>query len=125
LLPAGFARLYPYRPPLAVDTFQSTPLPYGIVEDATEDLPYTPYECEQIAQLYHIRDTQRLKGRHQATVNNYQRLARIVQGIHIQIVFLKGVSSQNYLCNARDAPSVTDDEAYLFASNRRCNCLRV
>jgi CHAT domain-containing protein len=70
------------RPPLSVDTFQSTPLPYGIVEDATEDLPCTLYECEQIAQLYHIPNSQRLKGRHQATVNNYQHLARSVQGIH-------------------------------------------
>jgi pentatricopeptide repeat protein len=70
------------RPPLSVDTFQSTPLPYGIVEDATEDLPCTSYECEQIAQLYHIPDSQRLKGRRQATVKNYQLLARFVQSIH-------------------------------------------
>jgi CHAT domain-containing protein len=70
------------RPPVVFETSQETRLPYGLVEDATEDLPCTAYECQQIAQLYHIPDAQHLKGRHQATVTNYQHLARTVQGIH-------------------------------------------
>jgi CHAT domain-containing protein/tetratricopeptide (TPR) repeat protein len=70
------------RPHINVETCHGTSLQYGIVEDATEDLPCTSYECEQIAQLYHIPDAQRLKGRRQATVKNYQLLARFVQSIH-------------------------------------------
>ncbi len=57
-------------------------LTYGTIEDATEDLPFASFECEQIAQLYNIPDSQRLKGRSQATVSNYRQLAKQVQVIH-------------------------------------------
>jgi len=54
----------------------------GTVEDATGDLPCASFEGEQLALLYSIPDNQRLKGRHQATVNNYRELARTVQILH-------------------------------------------
>ena len=54
-------------------------LTYGTIEDATEDLPFASFECEQIAQLYNIPDSQRLKGRSQATVSNYRQLVKQVQ----------------------------------------------
>lgn len=49
-------------------------LVYGIVEDATEDLYFTKFECEQIANLYQINQDLRLKGKQEATVNNYRQL---------------------------------------------------
>jgi len=56
-------------------------LTYGIVEDATEDLPCATFEAEKVAQLCNIPDEQRLRGRSQATVNNYRKLAKQVQAI--------------------------------------------
>jgi CHAT domain-containing protein len=47
---------------------------YGVVEDATEDLPCASFEGEQIARLYNIPDSLRLKGRSQATISHYRRL---------------------------------------------------
>jgi len=64
------------RPQLEAD------LNYGIVEDATEDLPLAAFECEQIAQLYNIPGSLRLKGRQSATVENYRQLVKQVQGLH-------------------------------------------
>lgn len=49
-------------------------LVYGIVEDATEDLSFTNFECDQIANLYQIPNHLRLKGKQEATVNNYRQL---------------------------------------------------
>ncbi|NER35692.1 MAG: tetratricopeptide repeat protein [Oscillatoria sp. SIO1A7] len=63
------------RPPAIVSK-------YGTVEDATEDLPCARFEGERIARLYDIPASQRLQGRRQATVSNYQRLARQVQSLH-------------------------------------------
>ncbi|HEY9862360.1 MAG TPA: CHAT domain-containing tetratricopeptide repeat protein [Candidatus Obscuribacterales bacterium] len=56
-------------------------LSYGIVEDATEDLPCACFEGEQLAQLYNIPKQQRLRGSSQATVNNYRQLVKQVQAI--------------------------------------------
>ncbi|MCP2729133.1 CHAT domain-containing protein [Limnofasciculus baicalensis] len=53
----------------------------GIVEDATEDLIFTRYECETIAKSYKVAPEMRLQGR-QATVNNYKTLAKQVQILH-------------------------------------------
>ena len=53
----------------------------GLVEDASEDLPYTTYECETIASKYNINPSQRLQ-RHQATVNGYRQLASQVSILH-------------------------------------------
>ncbi|NES00746.1 MAG: CHAT domain-containing protein, partial [Symploca sp. SIO1B1] len=53
----------------------------GIVEDATEDLPFTNFECETLAQIYQVPSEQRLQGR-KATVKSYQKLAQQVQILH-------------------------------------------
>jgi len=53
----------------------------GIVEDATEDLPFTNFECETLAQIYEVPPEQRLQGRN-ATVKSYQKLAQQVQILH-------------------------------------------
>lgn len=55
---------------------------YGIVENAAEDLPYSTFEGEKIARLYNIADSQRLVGRHRATVNNYRQLHQQVNILH-------------------------------------------
>ncbi|MBE9003855.1 tetratricopeptide repeat protein [Fortiea sp. LEGE XX443] len=55
---------------------------YGIVEDATEDLPYASWEGEQLANLYNIPNNQRLKGSQEASVSNYRQLIQKVQVIH-------------------------------------------
>jgi CHAT domain-containing protein len=56
-------------------------LVYGTVEDATEDLPFSSFEGEEIAKLHGISDDRRLRGHRQATVNNYQQLVKQVQAI--------------------------------------------
>lgn len=58
-----------------------TILSYGTVEDATEDLPCSSFEGDRIAQMYSIPSHLRLKGRREATVNNYRQLIEQVQGI--------------------------------------------
>jgi|JFJP01.1.fsa_nt_gi Uncharacterized protein conserved in bacteria len=55
---------------------------YGIVEDATEDLPYANWEGEKLATLYNIPNHQHLKGRQQASISNYRKLLQTVQVIH-------------------------------------------
>ncbi|MBR8826780.1 MAG: CHAT domain-containing protein [Gomphosphaeria aponina SAG 52.96 = DSM 107014] len=55
---------------------------FGIVEDATEDLPFTNYECETIAQMYQIPEEYRLKWSEKATVNNYQKLLPLISSLH-------------------------------------------
>ncbi len=57
-------------------------LTYGTVEDATEDLPFASFEGEQIARLYNIPESDRLKGRSQCTKSNYSQLASRVQVLH-------------------------------------------
>ncbi|XZO03765.1 MAG: CHAT domain-containing protein [Microcoleus sp.] len=53
---------------------------YGIVENATDDLYFTPFECEQIAEIVTV--TERLKGSQQAKVTAYRNLAQNVNVIH-------------------------------------------
>jgi CHAT domain-containing protein len=57
-------------------------LDYGIVEDATEDLPYASWEGEQLATLYDIPNHLHLKGNQQASVSNYRELLQKIQVIH-------------------------------------------
>ncbi|MEZ2239203.1 CHAT domain-containing protein [Microcoleus sp.] len=53
---------------------------YGIVENATDDLYFTPFECEQIATI--VPEPERLKGSKEATVAEYRNLAQNVNVIH-------------------------------------------
>ncbi|WP_293102841.1 CHAT domain-containing tetratricopeptide repeat protein, partial [Moorena sp. SIO3I6] len=53
----------------------------GIVEDATEDLPFTSFECKTLAEMYHVPGEQRLQGRN-ATVKSYHTLAQQVHILH-------------------------------------------
>ncbi|BAY34944.1 TPR repeat-containing protein (plasmid) [Nostoc carneum NIES-2107] len=55
---------------------------YGTVEDATDDLPCASFEGEQLAKLYNIPHSQRLRGSIQATKANYRQLAEQVQVLH-------------------------------------------
>ncbi|MEQ9624481.1 CHAT domain-containing protein [Coleofasciculus chthonoplastes] len=64
---------------------QRPPIPnqptMGIVEDATEDLFFSRYECETLAQSYSVSADKRLQGR-KATVTEYKTLASQVQILH-------------------------------------------
>ncbi|NEO61233.1 MAG: CHAT domain-containing protein, partial [Moorea sp. SIO4G2] len=53
----------------------------GIVEDATEDLPFASFECKTLAEMYQVPAEQRLQGRN-ATVKSYQTLAQQVHILH-------------------------------------------
>ncbi|MEG4210946.1 CHAT domain-containing tetratricopeptide repeat protein [Microcoleus sp. S13_B4] len=55
-------------------------LKYGIVENATDDLYFTPFECEQIAEI--VTKPERLKGSQEATVAAYRNLAQKVNIMH-------------------------------------------
>ncbi|WP_293366907.1 CHAT domain-containing protein [Microcoleus sp. CAWBG50] len=63
------------RPPLHAQLIM------GIVEDATEDLPFTRYECETLAKTYQIPSTRRLQGK-DATIDSVKHLLRQVQILH-------------------------------------------
>jgi CHAT domain-containing protein len=54
----------------------------GTIEDADNSLLGARYEGEQIAALYNIPDTNRLRGSSQATVTNYRELLARVNRIH-------------------------------------------
>jgi CHAT domain-containing protein len=53
----------------------------GIVADATEDLPFTPFECEIIAQAHQVPASRYLRGK-QATVDQYKTLLQTVGRLH-------------------------------------------
>ena len=53
---------------------------YGIVENATDDLYFTPFECEEINKIVPVKE--HLKGREQATVTNYRNLVKTVNILH-------------------------------------------
>ncbi|MEG4630764.1 CHAT domain-containing protein, partial [Microcoleus sp. AR_TQ3_B6] len=53
---------------------------YGIVENATDDLYFTPFECEEINKIVPVKE--HLKGREQATVANYRNLVKTVNILH-------------------------------------------
>ena len=53
----------------------------GIVEDATEDLPFTRYECQTLAKNYQIPPMRRLQGK-DATIDSVKHLLRQVQILH-------------------------------------------
>lgn len=53
----------------------------GIVENATNDLPFSGYECQAIATTYSVPETLHLRG-DRATPTNYRHLAQQVQLLH-------------------------------------------
>jgi len=53
---------------------------YGIVENATDDLYFTPFECQEINKIVPVKE--HLKGRKQATVANYRGLVKTVNVLH-------------------------------------------
>ncbi|MEG3929545.1 CHAT domain-containing protein, partial [Microcoleus sp. T3_D1] len=53
---------------------------YGIVENATDDLYFTPFECEQVAQI--VPEPERLKGSKEAKVAAYRNLIQKVNVMH-------------------------------------------
>ncbi len=64
------------------DKIESSDRSYGIVENATDDLPCASFEGEQLAKLYEIPSVQRLRGSNQATKARYRQLAEQVQVLH-------------------------------------------
>lgn len=61
---------------------QLSEINYGTAENADGTLPGAEFECEQIANLYSIPPERRLRGRSEATVNNYRQLLTRVQVLH-------------------------------------------
>ncbi|TRU39685.1 MAG: CHAT domain-containing protein [Microcystis aeruginosa Ma_MB_S_20031200_S102] len=59
---------------------QPSPHTLGIVENTTEDLPYTPLECEWVAQTWNVPRQRRLQGR-TVTPDSYQQLLKQVQAL--------------------------------------------
>ena len=47
---------------------------YGIVENTKNDLPYTPTECQLVAQIYGVAPQHHLKGSKEATKAKYKKL---------------------------------------------------
>ncbi len=68
------------RPKL--ETLDINSLQYGTVEDSQDNLPFTRYECEQIAQFFDIPPERRLIGSNQATRKNYRQLAQQINVLH-------------------------------------------
>ena len=58
-----------------------TSVAYATVEDATEDLPCSSFEGEQLSNLFRIPTERRLKGHRQATVENYRQLIKKIEVI--------------------------------------------
>ena len=55
---------------------------YGTIEDADGTLPGAGFEGHQIAELFQIQPEYRLRGKTQASIQNYQRLLTQVTNIH-------------------------------------------
>ncbi len=81
------------------------PQQYGTVENATEDLPFAAIEGDAIAQIFQIRDTDRLRGSHQATIEQYKELLGRVNSVvschHAQSRLDKPLESALLLANNR------------------------
>ncbi|ELP52439.1 hypothetical protein O53_5334 [Microcystis aeruginosa TAIHU98] len=65
---------------LCQERSQPTPDTLGIVENTTEDLPYTPLECEWVAQTWNVPRQRRLQGR-TVTPDSYLQLLKQVQAL--------------------------------------------
>ena len=65
---------------LCQERSQPSPHTLGIVENTTEDLPYTPLECEWVAQTWNVPRQRRLQGR-TVTPDSYLQLLKQVQAL--------------------------------------------
>lgn len=65
-----------------VGTFNEISLQYGTVEDAEDNLAFTRFEGEKLAEMYNIPPEKRLIGSSQATCENYRQLAQQIQVLH-------------------------------------------
>ncbi len=65
---------------LCQERSQPTPHTLGIVENTTEDLPYTPLECEWVAQTWNVPRQRRLQGR-TVTPDSYLQLLKQLQAL--------------------------------------------
>jgi CHAT domain-containing protein len=78
---------------------------YGTIENATEDLPFAEIEGETIAQLFSIKDTDRLLGSEQVTVDKYKDLLGRVNSVaschHAQSRLDNPLESALILANGR------------------------
>jgi CHAT domain-containing protein len=78
---------------------------YGTVENATEDLPFAAIEGDAIAKIFQIQDTDRLRGSHQATIEQYKELLGRVNSVaschHAQSRLDKPLESALLLANDR------------------------
>jgi CHAT domain-containing protein len=54
---------------------------YGTVENATEDLPFAEIEGDAIARIFQVKDTDRLRGSQQATIEQYKDLLGRVNSV--------------------------------------------
>ncbi|MBD1859642.1 MULTISPECIES: CHAT domain-containing protein [Leptolyngbya] len=77
-----------------VDRPALTPTDHSTVENATDDLPCTPFEGQVIADLLNIQSDRRLQGSRQARVQNYRTL---IQNTH-------GILSSHHAQSRLDAP---------------------
>jgi CHAT domain-containing protein len=81
------------------------PQQYGTVENATEDLPFAAIEGDAIAQIFQIKDTDRLRGSQQATIEQYKELLGRVNSVaschHAQSRLDKPLESALLLANGR------------------------
>jgi CHAT domain-containing protein len=77
-----------------VDRPALTPTDHSTVENATDDLPCTPFEGQAIADLLNIQSDRRLQGSRQARVQNYRNL---IQNTH-------GILSSHHAQSRLDAP---------------------
>ncbi|MCT7959642.1 CHAT domain-containing protein, partial [Laspinema sp. D1] len=76
---------------------------YGTVENATDDLPFTQFEGDMVAQLFQIPPERRLRGRQAATGEAYRGLLEVCTHLlsshHAQTRFDNPLESALYLGN--------------------------
>ncbi|NET42726.1 CHAT domain-containing protein [Okeania sp. SIO2B3] len=98
------------RPPI------STPTPaYGIVENTREDLPFSSFEAQKVAQIY---NTDKYLQGNKATVSNYKELLKEVQGLlsshHAKSRFDNSLESELTLADGRITLSDLLSPAFRF-----------
>jgi CHAT domain-containing protein len=78
---------------------------YGTVENATEDLPFAQIEGDAIARIFQVKNTDRLRGSQQATIEQYKDLLDRVNSVaschHAQSRLDNPLESALILANGR------------------------